>query len=169
MRNLAPRLAALACLALAGCQQTSTTEKTESSMTTGATTVQPESAPATTSGATEGEERTLPGGLKVVDLKVGSGAMAEPGRTVAMHYTGWLMDGTKFDSSLDRGTPLAFPLGADPPRVIRGWEEGVKGMRVGGKRKLTIPPDMAYGERGYPPVIPPNSTLVFEVELVDMK
>ena len=168
MRNLALRLAALAGLALAGCQQTSTTEKTQSSATTSAT-VQPESAPTTTSGESEGEERTLPGGIQVIDIKVGNGAMAEPGRIVAMHYTGWLTDGTKFDSSLDRGTPLTFPLGANPPRVIRGWEEGLKGMRVGGKRKLTIPPDMAYGERGFPPVIPPNATLVFEVELVDMK
>ena len=169
MRSLAPWPAALACLALAGCQQTSTTEKSQSSMTTTATTAQPESAPATTSGSSEGEERTLPGGLKVIDLKVGNGPMAEPGHMIAMHYTGWLTDGTKFDSSLDRGAPLTFPLGANPPRVIRGWEEGVKGMRVGGKRKLTIPPDMAYGERGFPPVIPPNATLVFEVELVDMK
>ncbi len=166
MRNLAPRLAALACIALAGCQQTSTTGKTQSAMTGTAATVQPESAPATTSGASEGEERTLPGGLKVVDLKVGNGPMAEPGHMIAMHYTGWLTDGTKFDSSLDRGTPLTFPLGADPPRVIRGWEEGVKGMRVGGKRKLTIPPGLAYGARGYPGAIPPNSTLVFEVELL---
>src|SRR6266545_3001207 len=132
MRNLATPLAALACLALAGCQQTSTTEKTQSSATTSAAPVKSESAPATTSGESEGEERTLPGGLKVIDLKVGNGAMAEPGREVAMHYTGWLMDGTKFDSSLDRGTPLVFPLGANPPRVIRGWEEGLKGMRVGG-------------------------------------
>jgi len=168
MKNLAPRLAALACLALAGCQETSTTEK--SSTTTSAATSDPSpSAPATTSGATEGQERTLRGGLKVTDLKVGSGPMAEPGQTVAVHYTGWLTDGTKFDSSLDRGKPFAFTLGADPPQVIRGWEEGVKGMRVGGKRKLMIPSDMAYGQDGSPPVIPPGATLVFEVELMDVR
>lgn len=168
MRNRSPWLAALAGLALVGCQQTSTKQTTQSSATT-AGTVQTESAPPTSSGESEGQSRILPGGLEVIDLKVGSGAMAEPGREVAMHYTGWLTNGTKFDSSLDRGTPLTFPLGANPPRVIRGWEEGLKGMRVGGKRKLVIPPSMAYGEQGYPPVIPPNSTLVFEVELVDMK
>ena len=168
MRDLAPRLAAIACLALAGCRQTSTAQEASSSTTTSAST-QPGGATATTSGATQGQERTLPGGLVVIDLKVGDGTMAEPGRTVSVHYTGWLVDGTKFDSSLDRGTPITFPLGADPPRVIRGWEEGVKGMRVGGKRKLTIPPEMAYGEQGRPPVIPPNAVLVFEVELVDVK
>ncbi|HEY2953903.1 MAG TPA: FKBP-type peptidyl-prolyl cis-trans isomerase [Candidatus Eisenbacteria bacterium] len=161
MRKLAPWLAALAWLA-AGCRQTSTNETSSASTRTTA------SAPAV-SGATEGVERTLPGGLKVVDLKVGDGAMAEPGHTVQMHYTGWLMDGTKFDSSLDRDTPLPVLLGANPPQVIRGWEEGILGMRVGGKRKLTIPAGLAYGSKGYPPVIPPNATLVFEVELVDMK
>ena len=151
-------LAALANLALAGCQQTGT----EESSTTAT------SAPsATTSGATEGQERTLPDGLKVTDLKVGSGPMAESGQMVAVHYTGWLTDGTKFDSSLDRGEPLGFKLGSD--HIIRGWNEGVKGMRVGGKRKLTIPPDLAYGERGSPPVIPPGATLVFEVELMEVK
>ena len=168
MKSLAPWLAALACLALAGCQETSTSEK--STATTSAATSDPSpGAPETVSGATEGQERTLPGGLKVTDIKVGNGPMAEPGRTVAVNYTGWLTDGTKFDSSLDRGTPITFPLGADPPRVIRGWEEGVKGMRVGGKRKLMIPSDMGYGERGSPPVIPPGATLVFEVELMDVK
>ncbi len=169
MKNLAPGLAALVCLALAGCQETSTTEKSSTTTGAAATSEPSPSAPVATSGATEGQERTLPGGLRVTDIKVGSGPMAEPGQTVAVHYTGWLTDGTKFDSSLDRGAPIVFPLGADPPGVIRGWEEGLKGMRVGGKRKLTIPPDMAYGQEGRPPVIPPEATLVFEVELMDVK
>ena len=171
MRNSILLLAALAGLALAGCKESSTTESS-SSTSTGASAVTPApSEPATgtpaTSGATEGQERTLPGGLKVTDVKVGSGPMAESGNTVAVHYTGWLLDGTKFDSSVDRGQPLMFQLGAG--RVISGWEEGIKGMRVGGKRKLTIPPSMGYGSRGFPPVIPPDATLQFDVELMDVK
>jgi FKBP-type peptidyl-prolyl cis-trans isomerase FkpA len=87
--------------------------------------------------------------------------------TATVHYTGWLTDGTKFDSSLDRGQPFGFPLGQGS--VIRGWDEGVKGMRVGGKRRLTIPPDLGYGAGGAPPTIPPNATLIFEVELLGVK
>jgi len=166
MRNRTPWLAAMVGLALAGCQQTSTTESTSTTTGTAATSAPSASAPAT-SGATEGQERTLAGGLKVTDIKVGSGPMAESGQSVSVHYTGWLTDGTKFDSSLDRGEPIAFVLGSG--RVIRGWDEGLKGMRVGGKRKLTVPSAMGYAERGYPPVIPPDATLVFEVELMDVK
>jgi len=95
---------------------------------------------------------------------VGSGDEAQVGQNVRVHYTGWLTDGTKFDSSVDRGQPFDFPLGGGA--VIRGWDDGVAGMRVGGKRKLVIPPDLAYGERGAGGVIPPNATLTFEVELV---
>lgn len=105
--------------------------------------------------------------LKITDLKVGDGAEAVAGQTVTVHYTGWLMDGTKFDSSVDRGDPFSFPLGAG--RVIRGWDEGVAGMKVGGKRQLVIPPQMGYGSRGAGGVIPPNATLKFEVELLGVK
>jgi len=102
--------------------------------------------------------------LDITDLVVGTGAAAVSGQKVTVHYTGTLTDGSKFDSSLDRGQPFSFPLGAG--RVIRGWDEGVAGMKVGGKRKLVIPPEMGYGARGFPPVIPANATLVFEVELL---
>lgn len=102
--------------------------------------------------------------LKIEDLEEGQGAVAQPGQTVSVHYTGRLTDGSKFDSSLDRGQPFSFKLGSG--QVIQGWDRGVAGMKVGGRRKLTIPPDLAYGDRGFPPVIPPQSTLVFEVELL---
>jgi FKBP-type peptidyl-prolyl cis-trans isomerase len=105
--------------------------------------------------------------LLIEDLQVGTGAEAVTGRGVEVHYTGRLTDGKKFDSSLDRGAPFGFPLGAG--RVIQGWDRGIVGMRVGGKRKLTIPPELAYGNRGFSNLIPPNSTLVFEVELLAVK
>jgi FKBP-type peptidyl-prolyl cis-trans isomerase FkpA len=105
-------------------------------------------------------------GLVIEDLTVGTGAAAAAGRSVTVHYTGWLTDGTKFDSSKDRGDPFVFPLGAR--HVIAGWDEGVQGMRVGGVRKLTIPPALGYGARGAGGVIPPNATLVFEVELLQV-
>lgn len=102
--------------------------------------------------------------LIIEDLVVGDGAEASKGKDITVHYTGWLTDGTKFDSSLDRRQPLTITLGVG--QVIRGWDEGFDGMKVGGKRKLTIPPEMAYGARGAGGVIPPNATLVFEVELL---
>lgn len=102
--------------------------------------------------------------LKIEDIKVGDGAAAKAGDLVSVHYTGWLTDGTKFDSSVDRGEPIEFPLGAG--MVIAGWEQGLEGLKVGGKRKLTIPPELGYGEAGAAGVIPPNATLVFEVELM---
>ena len=101
------------------------------------------------------------------DLTVGDGAEAVAGKTIIVHYTGWLTDGTKFDSSKDRNDPFSFKLGAG--MVIRGWDEGFSGMKIGGKRKLTIPPEMGYGARGAGGVIPPNATLVFEVELLDIR
>jgi FKBP-type peptidyl-prolyl cis-trans isomerase len=102
--------------------------------------------------------------LIIEDLSVGNGDEAVPGRTVIVHYTGWLTNGMKFDSSKDRYEPFDFRLGAG--QVIRGWDQGVAGMKVGGKRKLTIPPELGYGSRGAGGVIPPNATLVFEVELL---
>ena len=102
--------------------------------------------------------------LQIDELKEGTGVTASAGQKVQVHYTGWLVDGTKFDSSVDRGAPFAFVLGKG--QVIQGWDKGVQGMKVGGKRKLTIPSELAYGSRGFPGAIPPNATLVFEVELL---
>lgn len=104
--------------------------------------------------------------LKIEDLKVGTGTEAVAGKSVTVHYVGTLTNGSKFDSSRDRGQGFSFSLGAG--MVIQGWDKGVAGMKIGGLRKLTIPPELGYGERGFPPVIPPNSTLVFEVELLSV-
>lgn len=110
---------------------------------------------------------TTPSGLIIEDLSEGAGDAARAGQTVSVHYTGWLTDGSKFDSSRDRNEPFSFPLGAR--RVIAGWDEGVQGMKIGGKRKLTIPAELGYGKRGAGGVIPPDATLVFEVELLDVR
>ena len=107
---------------------------------------------------------TTKSGLNYEELQVGNGDEAKPGDTVEVHYTGWLKNGTKFDSSKDRGRPFSFPLGAG--RVIKGWDEGVAGMKVGGKRKLVIPPELGYGTRGAGNSIPPDAQLTFEVELL---
>lgn len=112
-------------------------------------------------------EATTPSGLKYVDLVEGTGATPQRGQRVVVHYTGTLENGTKFDSSFDKNQPYDFVLGRDP--VIKGWEEGLATMKVGGKRKLIIPPHLGYGVTGDPPRIPPYSTLIFEVELLDIK
>ena len=167
-------LAAIATIALAGCHQ-----KTAGTPTTSTAAVTPPPAATTPAADTTGgkmagsqpgagAEVTTPSGLKYQDLVLGDGAVAESGKRVSVHYTGWLTDNTKFDSSLDRGKPFEFVLGQG--QVIRGWDEGVKGMRVHGKRRLTIPSDLGYGAAGAGGgQIPPNATLIFEVELLDVK
>jgi FKBP-type peptidyl-prolyl cis-trans isomerase FkpA len=109
-------------------------------------------------------EKITDSGLKYKDLEEGDGEQAVTGHRVTVHYTGWLLEGDKFDSSLDRNQPFDFTLGKG--MVIRGWDEGVVGMRIGGRRRLTIPPQLGYGSRGAGGVIPPNATLVFDVELL---
>jgi len=142
-----------------------------SSTTFDATAQTPSAAPSTTSSS---KSDAMPTELKKIDVKQGTGAEAVSGKPVVVHYTGWLYDaskpdqkGAKFDSSRDRGQPFSFPLGGG--RVIKGWDEGVAGMKVGGQRTLIIPPAMGYGERGAGGVIPPNATLIFDVELIDVK
>jgi len=132
-----------------------------------------EAAPPANAGRPLAEPVEIEPGLTMRTLNEGSGGTATPGQTAVVHYTGWLYDenaadkrGTKFDSSVDRGQHFEFPLGAGA--VIAGWDRGVAGMKVGEVRELTIAPELAYGERGRPPVIPPSSTLVFEVELADV-
>ena len=114
---------------------------------------------------------TTPDGLKIIEIKSGSGASPKPGQTAVVHYTGWLYEngakGKKFDSSVDRGQPFEFPVGKG--QVIAGWDEGVATMKVGGKRTLIIPPALGYGDRGAGGVIPPNATLIFDVELLGIK
>jgi FKBP-type peptidyl-prolyl cis-trans isomerase len=120
---------------------------------------------------TAGKKMTTSSGLQITDNTVGTGASPQTGQICVMHYTGWLyvngQKGAKFDSSVDRGQPFEFPIGTG--RVIKGWDEGVASMKVGGKRTLIIPPEMGYGARGAGGVIPPNATLVFDVELLDVK
>jgi FKBP-type peptidyl-prolyl cis-trans isomerase len=114
-----------------------------------------------------GPSKKMVGGLEYWDIKVGTGAVAAAGQTVKVHYTGWLTNGKKFDSSVDRGEPFTFDLGGG--HVIKGWDEGVAGMKVGGKRQLRIPPELGYGDRGAGGVIPANATLIFDVELLGVK
>jgi peptidylprolyl isomerase len=127
--------------------------------------------PAPASTPAQGDTVTTESGLKYIDTVVGTGATPKTGQTCVMHYTGWLYEngekGKKFDSSVDRGKPFEFPIGQK--RVIAGWDEGVATMKVGGKRTLIIPPDLGYGARGAGGAIPPNATLIFDVELLDLK
>ena len=132
----------------------------EESSTTGS------GAPAYPGEPVSGEPVTTASGLRYYDLKVGDGRTPGPASEVSTHYTGWLLNGTKFDSSVDRGEPFSFLLTGG---VIEGWIEGVRSMKVGGKRKLIIPPHLGYGQEGHPPKIPPGSTLVFDIELLEIK
>lgn len=166
-RTTAYLLLAAALVAVAatvtGCSNSSSSTPAQSSasqqsaQSQSAATGQPTTAPSQSQPPAEAS-------LKIVDEKVGKGTAAKTGDTVTVNYTGWLTDGTKFDSSLDRNEPFSFTLGAG--QVIEGWDKGVVGMKVGGKRKLTIPPDMGYGAQGANGVIPPNATLVFEITLL---
>jgi peptidylprolyl isomerase len=154
----------VACTSQSDTQQTTGLEQTISTpslATTSATT-----APTPTTTPT-GKVVTTPSGLKYTEIKVGTGATPKTGQIVSVHYTGTLEDGTKFDSSRDRGTPIEFPIGTG--QVIKGWDEGVITMKVDGRRQLIIPPELGYGAQGAGGVIPPNATLIFDVELVDIK
>jgi FKBP-type peptidyl-prolyl cis-trans isomerase len=156
-------LAIVALTAAAILAQTGATKKSTATRKTGA------AHPAATAGPSKvtGPGTTTGSGLQYWDIKVGTGATAETGKTVEMEYTGWLTNGKKFDSNAGSGHPFTVHLGAG--EVIKGWDEGIVGMKVDGKRQLKIPPQLAYGEQGYPGAIPPNSTLIFDVKLLAVK
>lgn len=171
-RLLAAALMLALVFSLAGCSKSDNSSATSSSQA--ATTEQPVTTDQ--SAGTAGQDASADAGpgkvadvteLKIEDLKVGTGAEAVAGKTVTVNYTGWLTDGTKFDSSLDSGQPFSFVLGTG--YVIPGWDQGVAGMKVGGKRRLTVPPALGYGANGAGGVIPPNATLVFDVELLNVQ
>jgi FKBP-type peptidyl-prolyl cis-trans isomerase len=174
MSKLVLALGALMVLGASGCRESSEKTGTMTEQSTSASvTPAPSTAPATTPAAPAlpglpgtGKVHKLASGLQYDDLVVGSGKMAEAGMNVSIHYTGYLLDGTKFDSSVDRGEPLKFQVASG--QMIQGFDEGVRGMRIGGKRKILVPWQMAYGEAGRPP-IPPKADLVFDLELLDVK
>jgi peptidylprolyl isomerase len=155
--------------AFAAAQASKTTHSTTATKRTSTATHKPVAARPSTAAPTKvtGPGIKTPSGLQYWDIKGGLGATPEAGQTVMVHYTGWLTSGKKFDSSVDAHKPFTFPLGQGA--VIKGWDEGVATMKVGGKRQLRIPPDLAYGEKGYPGVIPPNATLIFDVELLSAR
>jgi FKBP-type peptidyl-prolyl cis-trans isomerase len=158
-------------VAFAGCTKNEETPPAASTPAAAATTPVASPAPSGSPAASAAGAPTMAQAnateLKIEDTKEGTGEVAKAGQTVTVHYTGTLTDGKKFDSSVDRGQPFVFHLGAG--EVIKGWDQGIVGMKVGGKRKLTIPPQLGYGERGAGAVIPPNSTLLFDVELLAVK
>jgi peptidylprolyl isomerase len=158
-------------LTLAGCGGSAPTPATPTTPAPGAQAAgaKTDSAPAAAAGPTERtpQERTEEGGLKILDREVGKGKEAKSGDMVSVHYVGTLDDGYEFDSSRKRGKPIEIPIGEG--RVIKGWDRGIVGMKEGGKRRLVIPYQLAYGEDGRPPKIPPRATLTFEVELVEVK
>ena len=161
-RFVAMILAGSSMALFSGCGSETTPTASQATPAPAATSASPSAAATGASKAVK-----LPSGTEYEDIVVGTGAEAKAGSMVLVHYTGTLKDGTKFDSSLDRGQPLPFQLGSG--NVIKGWDDGIAGMKVGGKRKLTIPPDQAYGERSPSPKIPPNSTLIFETELMEVR
>jgi FKBP-type peptidyl-prolyl cis-trans isomerase FkpA len=164
-------LIASSAVALFTCSAFAQTPATTTAQTSATATKAADTAKTMAKAATDSKVVTTASGLKYEDVKVGTGAEAKAGQNVSVHYTGWLWvdgkRGNKFDSSKDRGEPFKFPLGGG--RVIKGWDEGVQGMKIGGTRILTIPPALGYGERGAGGAIPPNATLQFEVELLGLQ
>jgi len=158
-------IAVLTLLLMTGMVACGNQAETENSETEGTGTTTETSAAEET--VMDNDTITTESGLKYIVIKEGEGATPESGQTVVAHYTGKLEDGKKFDSSVDRGQPFRFKIGAG--QVIKGWDEGFSTMKVGEQRQLIIPPDLGYGERGYPPVIPENATLIFDVELLGVE